>query len=91
MCSLLTKSKYMKIRLLEEATDREVELVGKVLCTRSDKYDMSWEFQKGTEYDLYKQIFEDGTELYIVFNNGWYSNFTDINLMSDKYFDFVLR
>jgi hypothetical protein len=67
----------MKIRLLEEATDREVELVGKVLCTRSDEYDMSWEFQKGTEYDLYKQTFEDGTELY--------------NLMSDKYFDFVLR
>lgn len=33
MCSLLTKSKYMKIRLLEESIDREVELVGKVLCT----------------------------------------------------------
>jgi len=81
----------MKIRLLEENIDREVELVGKVLCTRSDEYDMTWEFQKESEYDLYKQTFEDGGELYIVFNNGWYSNFTDINKMSDEHFDFVLR
>jgi hypothetical protein len=81
----------MKIRLIEENTDREVELIGKVLCTRSDEYDMSWEFQKDKEYDLYEQTFEDDTKLYIVFNNGWYSNFTDINVMSDKYFDFVLR
>jgi hypothetical protein len=91
MCSLLTKSKYMKIRLIEEYEDREVELIGKVLCTRSDEYDMSWEFQKDKEYDLYEQTFEDDTKLYIVFNNGWYSNFTDINALSDKYFDFVLR
>lgn len=81
----------MKIRLVEEYKDREVELIGKVLCTRSDEYDMSWEFQKGTEYDLYKQTFEDGTDLYIVFNDGWYSNFSDINNMSDEYFDFTLR
>ena len=83
--------KKIKIRLVEENTDREVELIGKVLCTRSDKYDISWEFQKDKEYDLYEQTFEDDTKLYIVFNNGWYSNFTDINVLSDKYFDFVLR
>lgn len=81
----------MKIRLIEEIIDREVQLLGKVVCTRSDKYDMSWEFQKDKEYDLYEQTFEDDTKLYIVFNNGWYSNFTDINMLSDKYFDFVLR
>jgi hypothetical protein len=81
----------IKIRLVEENTDREVELIGKVLCTRSDKYDMSWEFQKDKEYDLYEQTFEDGTKLYIVFNNGWYSNYTGINDLSDKYYDFVLK
>ena len=91
MCSLLTKSKHIKIRLIEEDEDREVEFIGKVLCTRSGEYDMSWEFQKDKEYDLYEQTFEDGTKLYIVFNDSWYSNFTDINLLSDKYFDFVLR
>lgn len=80
----------MKIRLLDEYQDREVELVGKVLCIRSDKYDMQWEFQKDKEYDLYEQAFENGTRLYIVFNNGWYSNYTDINELSDNYFDFVL-
>lgn len=80
----------MKIRLVLESHDREVELEGKVLCTRSDKYDMHWEFQRGTEYDLYKQTFENGTSVYIVFNNGWYANFPNIRLMSDKYFDFVL-
>lgn len=36
----------MKIRLLDETTDREVELVGKVLCTRSNEFNMSLEFQE---------------------------------------------
>ena len=81
----------MKIRLIEEIIDREVQLLGKVLCARSDEYYMSGEFQKDKEYDLYEQTFEDDTKIYIVFNNGWYSNFTDINALSDKYFDFVLR
>lgn len=80
----------MKIRLLEEFVDREVELVGKVLCTRSDSHDMSWEFQKDKKYDLFKQLFEDDEELFVVFNNGWYSNFKDINHMSDEHYDFVL-
>jgi len=81
----------MIIQLLDEYSDREVELEGRVLCTRSDEYDMSWEFQEGTEYDLYKQVFEDGEELYIVFNEGWYATFTDINEMSDKYFEFKYK
>jgi hypothetical protein len=81
----------MKIRLIDEYKDREVELIGKVLCTRSDEYDMPWEFQKDKEYDLYEQTFEDGTKLYIVFNDGWYSTFTNTNLLTDKYFDFILK
>jgi hypothetical protein len=81
----------MKIRLIDEYKDREVEFFGKVLCTRSDEYDMSWEFQKDKEYDLYEQTFEDGTKLYIVFNDGWYSTFTNTNTLTDKYFDFILK
>jgi hypothetical protein len=78
----------MKIRLIGEIADREVELLGKVLCVRSDIHDMSWEFEKDKAYDLYEQIFEDGTKLYIVFNEGWYANFDDINALTDRYYDF---
>ena len=49
----------MKIRFVSEIFDREVELIGKVLCTRSVEYDMSWEFQDGKEYNLYKQLLDD--------------------------------
>ena len=80
----------MKIRLLEEIKDREVKFLSKVLCTRSNKHNMSWEFEKNKKYDLFEHILEDNTILYIIYNNGWYSNFTDINILSDKYYDFLI-
>ena len=49
----------MKIKFVDEYTDRDVELIDKVLCTRSIKYDMTWEFQEDKEYNLYKQTFDD--------------------------------
>lgn len=83
----------MKIELVGENKPREVEFYGEVICTESKEYDMSWEFQEGEEYKLYKQTFDDGTDLYIVLNedSGWYSNYRDINNLSGNTFVFKLK
>jgi hypothetical protein len=81
----------MKIRLVEPNIEIEVELVGKVKCTRAVKHDMSWEFQEGREYSLYKEH-KYGVDYYIVFNDesGWYSIFRNKDNMGDTYYDFTI-
>ena len=45
------------IKLNEDSNEIEVELIGKALCTRAIKYNMSWEFEEQHEYNLYFTYF----------------------------------
>jgi thymidylate synthase len=80
-----------KIKFVDEVIEREVVLLGKVLCTKS-RADMSWEFQPNTEYSLYYQIFDDKNYIYIVFNDssGWYATYGNLENLVDSDFTFFL-
>ena len=80
-----------KIKFVDEVTEREVVLLGKVLCKKSTA-DMSWEFKPNTEYSLYYQIFEDKNYIYIVFNDssGWYATYDNLGTLVDDNFTFFL-
>jgi len=84
----------MEIKFVDEAGSREVELVGKVICTRSYyKYNTFEKFQEGSEYNLYKQVFKDNSTIYIVFNDdgGWYLSYLDIDDLCGNYFTFKIK
>jgi hypothetical protein len=89
--------KPIKIQLSDESSKREVELVGKVLCTNAEEY---YDTSSGTEegkfeinkkYDLYKQDINSRI-LYIVFNEktGNYANYNNVDKLKDRYYEFKL-
>ena len=66
----------MKIKFVDEYTEREAEIVGRVLCTWSSfKTDLDDEFKMCTEYNIYREA--DGS--HVVFNerSGWYAGVPD--------------
>jgi len=91
--TLKKKDNKTKIKFVDEWKYREVELIGKVLCIRSN-YDASWEFPINKEFNLYKQIIDNNKELFIVFNDNidshWYACFDNLENLSTKDFEFIL-
>lgn len=81
----LLKFEKIKIKFTGEYIEREVILIGKVICMYSDM----WDFEEGYEYDLYVQI-SDNIKKYIIFNDGLFVIYDNINEIFDKNYHFKI-